>query len=293
MKNLVLTLTAVVALVLYTMVFVVYEGQRAIVIQFGKVKRDAESATVVYEPGIHLKIPFIQTVRFLDARIQTMDDEADRFVTSEKKDLIVDSYVKWRIKDFETFYLKTGGGDKLRAEGLLKRKINNGLRSEFGTRTISEIVSGKRDELMQEAMEQTAESAADLGIEIVDIRVKKINLPDEVSNFIFARMRSERHAVAKEHRSEGREKAEFIKADIDAKIAVMLADAERNSRSVRGDGDAQAAKIYADSYNKNPEFYNFIRSLEAYKKSFQSKNDVLIVKPDSDFFRYMKDTKGQ
>lgn len=293
MRNLVLVLIGAFLFTVYTGLFVVNEGTRAIVIQFGKVKRDDNNSTVIYEPGIHFKIPFIERVRFLDARIQTMDDESDRFVTSEKKDLIVDSFVKWRIKDFETFYLKTGGGDNLRAEVLLKTKINNGLRSEFGNRTIAQIVSGERDELMKNAMEETADSAADLGIEIVDIRVKKINLPVEVSNFIYERMRSERHAVAKEHRSEGREKAEFIRADIDAKVTVMLADAERNARTVRGEGDAEAAKIYADAYNKNPEFFSFIRSLEAYKNSFQNKNDVMIVKPDSDFFRYLKDNKGQ
>ncbi|AWB68507.1 protease modulator HflC [Saccharobesus litoralis] len=289
MRNLSLVLIAIFAFFVYTSVFVINEGTRGIVIQFGKVKRDVDNSTVVHEPGIHFKWPFIETVRILDARVQTMDDEADRFVTSEKKDLIVDSYVKWRIESFETFYLKTGG-DTMRAEALLKKKINNGLRSEFGSRTIAEIVSGERDELMQEALKETAESAADLGIQIVDIRVKRINLPSEVSNYIFARMRSERHAVAKEHRSEGREKAEFIKADIDKKVTIMLADAERNVRTVRGQGDAEAAKIYADTYNKDPEFYKFLRSLDAYRASFNNKGDVLIVKPDSDFFKYLKET---
>ncbi|WP_111979901.1 protease modulator HflC [Algibacillus agarilyticus] len=292
MRNLILFLSTVVLFVVYTSVFVIYEGSRGIVIQFGKVKRDDANTTVVYQPGIHFKIPFIDSVRLLDARIQTMDDEADRFVTSEKKDLIVDSYVKWKIENFEVFYLKTGG-DTLRAEALLKKKINNGLRSEFGSRTIAEIVSGERDELMEEALIETSKSASDLGINIVDIRVKRINLPNEVSNYIFARMRSERHAVAKEHRSEGREKAEFIRADIDARVTIMLAEAERNLRIVRGQGDAEAAKIYADTYSKDPEFYKFLRSLDAYKVSFNNKSDVMIVKPDSDFFRYLKETNGK
>ena len=232
-------------------------------------------------------------VRHLDARIQTLDDAPDRFVTSEKKDLIVDSYVKWRIKDFAKYYLATRGGVKELAEALLKQKVNNGLRSEFGTRTISEIVSGERSELMDEALEQSSQSSDELGIEIVDVRVKQINLPVEVSNSIFERMRAERTAVAKEHRSEGQEQSEIIRADIDRRVTIMLADAERNARKLRGEGDAQSAKIYAETYSKDPEFFSFLRSMDAYKESFNNKQDILIVEPDSDFFRYMKDAKGQ
>lgn len=287
MKNLILPILVIFGLVGFSALFVVQEGERGIVIQFGKVSRDSDKQTLIYGPGIHFKIPFIETVRILDAKLQTLDDRPDRFVTSEKKDLIVDSYVKWRISDFETYYLKTGGGDKNRAESLLKQKINNGLRSEFGSRDIAEIVSGERDDLMADALVQVSESAEDLGIEVLDVRVKKINLPDEVSNFIFARMRSERNAVAKEHRSEGKEQAEFIRADIDAKITVMIAEAEQNSRTVRGQGDAQAAKIYAEAYNKDPEFFSFVRSLDAYRSSFASKSDVMVIKPDSDFFKYL------
>ncbi|MER2493833.1 protease modulator HflC [Catenovulum sediminis] len=286
MKNVIVALIVGVFIAAYSSLFVINEGQRGIVIQFGKVKRDSQNTTVVYEPGLHLKIPLIEKVRILDARIQTLDGEADRFVTSEKKDLIVDSYVKWRIEDFETYYLKTSG-IKSNAEGLLDRKFSNGLRSEIGSRTIAEIVSGERDELMDKALLLVAESAKELGIEVVDVRVKKINLPEEVSSFIYDRMRAERNAVAAEHRSQGKEQAEFIKADIDAKITVMIADAERNLRSVKGEGDAQAAKIYADVYNQNPEFYAFLRSLDAYKESFHSKNDVMLVKPDGEFFKYM------
>jgi membrane protease subunit HflC len=228
----------------------------------------------------------------LDARIQTLDEVPDRFVTAEKKDLIVDLYVKWKIEDFAKYYLATGG-IKAGAEILLQQKVNNALRSEFGTRTIQEIVSGERSELMDEAMAQASTSSDELGIQIIDVRVKQINLPLEVRNFIFQRMRSEREAVAREHRSEGKEKAEFIKADIDAKITVMLADAERNLRKLRGEGEAQAAQIYAETYTKDPEFYRFLRSMDAYKKSFSSKQDVLVVEPDSDFFRYMKDPSGK
>ncbi|WP_028109934.1 protease modulator HflC [Ferrimonas futtsuensis] len=268
--------------------FVVSEGERGIVKRFGKIAKDADGVTLVYEPGLHFKVPVIDSVIRLNARILTLDAPADRFVTSEKKDLMVDSYVKWRIIDFERFYLSTSGGNQLQAEALLQSKINNGLRSEFGSRTISEIVSGSRDELQQEALKAASDSALELGIKVVDVRVKQINLPREVSQSIYDRMRAERTAVAKEHRSQGREKAEVLRAEIDAKVTVMLAEAEKKVRTLRGQGEAQAAKIYADAYNQEPEFYSFMRSLDAYAKSFNSKQDVLVVSPDSEFFQYMK-----
>ena len=268
--------------------FIIDEGQRGIVIQFGKVKRDAGTdSTTVYEPGLHFKIPLIEKVRKLDARIQTLDDAPARFVNAEKKDLMVDSYVKWRIDDFAKYYLSTGGFRE-QAESLLRQKVNNGLRTEFGTRTIQEIVSGQRSELLEEALEQSSKSSGDLGIEILDVRVKQINLPREVSNSIYKRMRAERTAVAKEHRSEGKEKAEVIRADVDARVTVMLADAQKNALIVRGTGDAEAAKIYANAYGKNPEFFSFVRSLDAYKNSFKNKSDILVLEPESEFFDYMK-----
>ena len=294
MKNFIIAILITLVVLASGSLFVVREGQRAIVIQFGKVQRDAETGdTKVFEPGLHFKLPFIDTVRQLDARIQTLDDSPDRFVTSEKKDLIVDSYVKWRIEDFARYYLSTNGGNKLQAEALLKQKVNNGLRTEFGSRTIAQIVSGERTELMEQAMIQASSSSDELGIEIFDVRVKQINLPTEVSNSIFQRMRAERAAVAREHRSQGQEQAEVIKANIEAKVTVMLADAERNARQLRGEGDATAAQIYAETYSKNPEFYGFLRSMDAYRASFNSKNDILVVEPDSDFFRYMNKRSGQ
>jgi membrane protease subunit HflC len=293
MKNFIALIIVALGLLIFGSLFVVEEGNKAIVIQFGKVQRDSETGdTTVFEPGLHLKLPFFDRVVRLDARIQTLDEVPDRFVTAEKKDLIVDLYVKWKIEDFAKYYLATGG-IKAGAEILLQQKVNNALRSEFGTRTIQEIVSGERSELMDEAMAQASTSSDELGIQIIDVRVKQINLPLEVRNFIFQRMRSEREAVAREHRSEGKEKAEFIKADIDAKITVMLADAERNLRKLRGEGEAQAAQIYAETYTKEPEFYRFLRSMDAYKKSFNSKQDVLVIEPDSDFFRYMKNPTGK
>lgn len=290
MKNFMLALLALIAIVVYSSVFVVQEGERGIVFQFSKIQRDAGGAVVVFEPGLHFKLPMIENVRTLDAKVQTLDDPADRFVTAEKKDLLVDSYVKWRIKDFGKYYLSTGGRTD-RAENLLKQYINNGLRTEFGTRTIQQIVSGERTELMTKALAQAGKGSEELGIEILDVRVKKINLPDEISNNIFQRMRAERTAVAKEHRARGMEQAEIIRADVDARVTVMVAEAERNSRTTRGEGDALAAKVYAEAYNKNAEFFSFVRSLEAYNRSFNSKSDVLVVQPDSDFFQYMKSQK--
>ncbi|WP_334065256.1 protease modulator HflC [Alteromonas genovensis] len=293
MKNIIIAVAVLLVLLASGSLFAVKEGERAIVIQFGKIQRDeATGETRVFTPGLHFKLPFIDSVRRLDARIQTLDGSPDRFVTSEKKDLIVDSYVKWRIDDFARYYLSTGG-NKLQAEALLKQKVNNGLRSEFGTRTIAQIVSGERSALMNQAMEQASTSSDELGIQIVDVRVKQINLPTEVSNSIFQRMRAERAAVAREHRSEGQEQAEVIRANIDAKVTVMLADAERNARQLRGEGDALAAQIYADVYSKNSDFYSFLRSMDAYKKSFSSKQDVMVIAPDSDFFKYMNQSQAK
>lgn len=289
MKNFLIALVAALLVLAISAVFVVFEGQRGIVFQFSKIKRDEAGEMMVYEPGLHFKIPFIESVRKIDARIQTLDEEPDRFVTSEKKDLMVDSYAKWRIVDFSTYYLRTSGSIE-NARALLKQKINNGLRTEFGSRTIKEIVSGDRDAIMRKALESAKSSREDLGIDVIDVRVKAINLPTEVSHSIYDRMRAERTAVAKEHRSKGQEQAEIIRATIDAKVTVMLANAQKEAFEIRGEGDALAAKVYADAFKEDAEFYSFVRSLEAYENSFNSKNDIMVVKPDSDFFRYLKNT---
>ncbi len=288
MKNFILAISAALFLLVVSSVFVVFEGQRGIVFEFSKIKRDSSTGLMkVYEPGLHFKLPFINTVRKLDARIQTVDEAPDRFVTSEKKDLMVDSFVKWRIVDFSTYYLRTSGSIE-NARALLKQKVNNGLRTEVGSRTIKEIVSGDRDSIMEKALESAVSSREELGIEVIDVRIKAINLPAEVSASIYERMRAERTAVAKEHRSQGQEQSEIIRATIDAKVTVMLAEAQKKAHEVRGLGDALAAKVYADAYNKDADFYKFYRSLEAYEKSFNSKNDIMVVKPDSDFFHYLK-----
>ena len=292
MKKIVIGVAIAALLVGSSSVFVVDEGMAGIAVQFGKVKRDGDSGQpVVYQPGLHFKVPLIDQVRKMDARIQTLEGQADRFVTSEKKDLIIDSYVKWKIEDFSKYYLATGGGNKIQAEDLLKRKINNGLRSEIGNRTIKDIVSGERSTVMEDALMKMARSS-ELGIKVVDVRIKQINLPVEVSSSIYQRMRAERTAVAREHRSQGREQAEILRADIDRKVTVMIADAESNARQLRGEGDAEAARIYADSYKKDPEFFSFVRSMEAYRKSFAGGNDLMVLKPDSEFFRYLKSPHG-
>ena len=292
MKKLAIGVIAVAAMVCFSSIFIVDEGQKGIVVQFGKVKRVDSGEPRLYEPGLHFKVPLIDQVRKMDARIQTLEGQADRFVTSEKKDLIIDSYVKWKIEDFSKYYLATGGGNKIQAEDLLKRKINNGLRSEIGNRTIKDIVSGERSTVMEDALMKMARSS-ELGIKVVDVRIKQINLPVEVSSSIYQRMRAERTAVAREHRSQGREQAEILRADIDRKVTVMIADAESNARQLRGEGDAEAARIYADSYKKDPEFFSFVRSMEAYRKSFAGGNDLMVLKPDSEFFRYLDKSKPQ
>lgn len=296
MRKFVIPILAVIAVIVYASIIVVPEGTRGIMLRFGKVQRDADNKVVVYSPGLHFKIPFIDGINILNARIQTLDGQADRFVTVEKKDLLVDSYVKWRIADFGKFYTSTGGGDYLRADSLLRRKVNDRLRSEIGSRTIKDIVSGTRGELMldaKKALNTGAESTSELGIEVVDVRIKQINLPVEVSSSIYQRMRAERDAVAREHRSQGREKAAFIQADVDRKVTVILANANRKAQELRGEGDAVAAKVYADSFGQAPEFYNFIRSLKAYEKSFAQSDNMMILKPDSEFFQFMQRPQGQ
>lgn len=291
MRKILTPILLIAILVIYSSLVVVNEGSRGIMLRFGKVHRDAENKVVVYEPGLHFKIPFIDSMKVLDARIRTLDGAPDRFVTVEKKDLLVDSYVKWRISDFGRFFTATGGGDYTQASNLLRRKVNDRLRSEVGSRTIEDIVSGTRGELMvgaRKALNTGQDSTSELGIEVVDVRVKQINLPDEVSSSIYQRMRAERDAVAREHRSQGKEKAAFIQADVDRKVTVILATANKTAQELRGNGDAAAAKLYTDAFSQEPEFYSFIRSLKAYEKSFAESNNMLILKPDSDFFRFMK-----
>ena len=294
MRKFLLPIIVVIAAVLYSSVVVVTEGTRGIMLRFNKVQRDAENKVVVYEPGLHFKLPLIDSIKVLDARIRTLDGSATRFVTVEKKDLLVDSYVKWKISDFGRFYTATGGGDYNQASSLLSRKVNDRLRSEIGTRTIKDIVSGTRGELMagaKKALNSGQDSTSELGIEVVDVRVKQINLPDEVSSSIYQRMRAERDAVAREHRSQGKEKAAFIQADVDRKVTLILANANKTAQELRGNGDAAAAKLYSQAFAQEPQFYSFIRSLKAYESSFEGSDNMMILKSDSDFFRFMQAPK--
>ncbi|MDY0640043.1 protease modulator HflC [Pasteurella multocida] len=291
MRKFLTPVIVVIAAILYSSIVIVSEGTRGIMLRFSKVHRDADNKVVVYNPGLHFKIPFIDSIKILDARIRTLDGQADRFVTVEKKDLLVDSYVKWRISDFGRFYTATGGGDYAQASNLLRRKVNDRLRSETGSRTIKDIVSGTRGELMEgarKALNTGPDSTAELGIEVVDVRVKQINLPDEVSSSIYQRMHAERDAVAREHRSQGREKAAFIQADVDRKVTLILANANRTAQELRGSGDATAAKVFSDAFSQEPQFYSFLRSLKAYESSFANSDNMMILKPDSDFFRFMQ-----
>ncbi|ENM3850787.1 protease modulator HflC [Vibrio cholerae] len=320
-KLLIPSIVLLIAALLMSM-FVIPEGERGIVIRFGRVLKDNNDAARIYEPGLHFKMPLFDRVKTLDARIQTMDGRSDRFVTSEKKDVIIDTYVKWRIEDFGQYYLATGGGNALTAEALLERKVTDVLRSQIGAREIKQIVSGprnvavlpdnadsseltteaakealeidgQRDQIMSEVLNDTRESAMkDLGVYVVDFRMKKINLPDEISESIYRRMRAERESVARKHRSQGREKAEVIRAQAELEVATILAEADKTARVTRGTADAEAAKIYSDAYKKDPEFFSFLRSLRAYEKSFNSKNDILVLDPKSEFFQYMNNAKG-
>lgn len=325
MRKSFLLIVVVVLVALYASLFVVQEGERGIVLRFGKVLRDSENKPLVYAPGLHFKVPFVESVKTLDARIQTMDNQADRFVTSEKKDLIVDSYLKWRISDFSRYYLATGGGDVSQAEVLLKRKLSDRLRSEIGRLDVKDIVTDSRGRLTldvrdalnngsAEEVEATTEaddaiasvakrveqetngkqpavnpnSMAALGIQVIDVRLKQINLPQEVSSAIYDRMRAERNAVALRHISQGLEEAEKLRATADYERTRTVAEAERTARITRGEGDAEAAKLFADAFSQDPDFYAFIRSLRAYEESFSSGNDVMVMSPDNDFFRFMK-----
>lgn len=285
-KSIGLTLLVIAIVGFWTTVFYVDERELAIKFKFGEI---VESD---YKPGIHFKIPLVHNVRKFDKRILTIDAKAESFFTGEKKDLIVDLYVKWRIKDVVQ-YFKTTNGDELRAGSLLYQTIKKGLRDEFGKRTIQEVVAGDRTEIMGISTEQAQEKAKTLGIEVVDVRIKRIDLPASVSSSVYNRMRAERERVARDFRSKGAESAERIRADADRQSKVLLAEAYRDSEIVRGEGDALAAGIYAKAFGKNEEFYRFYRSMDAYKNTFSGKQDIMLIDPNSDFFNYFKSATGK
>ncbi|QRM19211.1 protease modulator HflC [Dechloromonas sp. TW-R-39-2] len=263
-------------------VFTVDQRQYAVVFQLGEVKQ------VITEPGMSFKIPLIQNVRFFEKRIITLDNnEPERFITSEKKNVLVDSYIKWRIIDPKLYYISVGG-DESRAKTRLNQTVNAGLREEFGKRTVHDVISGERERIMDQMREKADADARKIGVQIVDVRLKRVELPTEVSEAVYRRMEAERKRVANELRSEGSAEAEKIRADADRQREVIVADAYRDAQKIKGEGDAKATAIYGQAFGQNAEFYAFYRSLEAYRGSFKSKNDVMVVEPNSDFFKYMK-----
>lgn len=275
----------VLAVVLWNSFYTVLETERAVLLRFGRIVEPN------VEPGLHLKIPYINSVRKFDARLMTLDSSTSRFLTLEKKALMVDAYAKWRVDDAERFYTATSGVKQI-ADERLARRLEAALRDQFGKRTLHEAVSGERDELMAQvtaALNRAAQQ--ELGIEVVDVRVKGIDLPREVKRSVFERMSSEREREAREHRAKGRELAEGIRADADRQRRVIIAEAFREAEELRGDGDARAASIYAEAYQRDPEFYAFHRRLQAYRESFASKDDVLVLDADSDFFRYLQNVR--
>jgi membrane protease subunit HflC len=261
--------------------YVVKETERAVLLKFGEVVNPD------VQPGLHFKVPVMHVVRKFDGRILTLDARPERYLSIEKKSLIIDSFAKWRVSDVNKYYKKTGG-EELRTQALLAQLINEGLRNEVGERDMHEVVSGKRDELMVALTEKiNLQAMNEYGVEVVDIRVKKVDLPNDVRQSVFDRMNTERQREAKEHRSQGLELAEGIRAAADREQVVIRADAYRKAELLRGEGEAVAAATYSKAYQKNAEFYAFWRSMRAYEETFASKSDVMLVKPDSDFFKYL------
>ena len=283
--NAVASILVVVLVVAASMIFTVDQRQYAIVFQLGEVKK------VIADPGLYFKWPLIQNVRFFDKRILTLDSpEPERFITSEKKNVLVDSFVKWKIIDPKLYYVSVG--DEAGARTRLSQTVNAGLREEFGKRTVHEVVSGERDKIMEEMRDKADLDARKIGVQIVDVRLKRVDLPTEVSESVYRRMEAERKRVANELRSEGAAEAEKIRADADRQREVIVAEAYRDAQKVKGEGDARAAAIYAQAFSQSPEFYAFYRSMEAYRSSFGNKSDVIVVEPNSEFFKYMKNAGG-
>lgn len=275
-----LVVTTLLTAVLWNSFFIVAQTERAVMLRFGKIVEPD------LKPGLHVKIPYVNSIRKFDGRLLTLDSTTSRFLTLEKKALMVDSYAKWRVDDAERFYTATSGVKQI-ADERLSRRLEAALRDQFGKRTLHEVVSGQRDELMAQVTSALNKAVQqELGIEVIDVRVKAVDLPREVNRSVFDRMSSEREREAREHRAKGRELAEGIRADADRQRNVLLAEAFRQAEEMRGEGDAKAAGIYAKAYEQDTEFYAFYRSLQALRESFSTKDDVLVLDAKSDFFRY-------
>lgn len=266
--------------------YTVDEREKVLLFSLGEIKQ------ADLEPGLHFKVPIVNNVKKFDSRILTLDARPERFLTSEKKNVTVDFFVKWRIDDVSQYYRSTRGQERA-AQSRLSQIIKDGLRNEFAKRTIQEAVSGERQEIMQAINESSNTLAAELGIDVVDVRISQIDLPDEVSDSVYQRMRAERARIAKELRAQGQEEAEKIRADADKQRAVILADAYKVAQQTRGEGDARAAEVSANAYEKNAEFYSFYRSMESYRKALSGGNDVMVLEPDSEFFRYFDKAAGR
>ena len=278
---------AILLLVGYNTLYTVTEKEAAVRLWFGKLVDEN------IPPGLHFKVPIIEEVRKFDARVRTVDAPVEDFFTIENERLLVDSFAKFRIVDVGNYY-RTTGGDETVARDRLAARVNDGLRNAFGVRTQQEVVSGERDLFMQELTEELNLSVAEtLGVEVLDVRVKRIDLPEDIQDNVFQRMRADREKLARELRSEGQEEAIKIQADADRQQVLIEADAYRESEEIRGDGDAKAAAIYANAYNRDPEFYSFMRSLNAYQATFGSSGDLLVIEPDSDFFKYLKQSGAE
>ncbi len=274
-----------VVIVLSMSMFVVDQRQTAIVLQLG------EMVGVKTTPGLYFKIPLVQNVRYFDARILTMDSvEPERFITAEKKNVMVDSFVKWRIADVKQYYVSVGG-DEMRAQSRLMQTVNSTMREEFGKRTINDVVSGERDKIMEVLRTKADFDARKIGVEVLDVRLKRVDFPSEISESVYRRMDAERKRVANELRATGNAESEKIRADADRQREVTLANAYRDAQKIKGDGDAKASALYASAFGRNTEFYAFYRSMEAYKQSFKSKSDVMVIDPSSAFFKYLKGSR--
>jgi membrane protease subunit HflC len=276
-------IAAAIALILMSMsMFVVDQRQNAIVFQLGEI------ISVKTSPGLYFKIPLMQNVRFFDSRLLTLDTgEPERYITAEKKNVMVDSFVKWRIADVKQYYISVGG-DEMRAETRLMQTINSSMREEFGKRSIHDVISGERDQIMQAVLQKTEADASKIGVQVVDVRLKRVDFPTEISDSVYRRMEAERKRVANELRATGYAESEKIRADADKQRQVILAEAYREAQKVKGEGDAKASALYGRAFSRNAEFYAFYRSLEAYKQSFRNKSDVMVLDPSSAFFKYLK-----
>ncbi|MCC7135648.1 MAG: protease modulator HflC [Nitrosomonas sp.] len=290
MKTISTTLTGLlvaVAMLGSSVIYIVDEREQAVVFQLGEV------VDVKTSPGLYFKIPVVQNVRFFESRILTMDtDEPERFITSEKKNVLVDLFVKWRIVDVRQYYVSVNGDEAL-AQTRLSQTINSSMRDEFGNRTVHDVVSGERDVIMEIMRQKANVDARKIGVEVIDVRLKRVDLPREVSDSVYQRMEAERTRVANELRSTGAAESEKIRADADRQREVILAEAYREAQKIMGDGDGQAAGIYATAFQKDAKFYDFYRSLEAYKQSFKDKSDLLVLEPSSEFFKFLKKSSGE